>query len=75
MEREEAQKKRSRSLSVPSSDLVGGPNLSLEEWGALHGQQVRQDRDGGSTLAQSSNRFSTGLSDFSLARRVTTWGA
>ena len=66
MEREEARKKRSRSLSVPSSDLVGGPNLALQEWGALHGQQAGQDRGAimetlisrGSTLAQSSNRFS-----------------
>ena len=39
IEREEARKKRSRSLSVPSPDLVGGPDLSLQEWGALHGQR------------------------------------
>ena len=30
-EREEARKKRSRSLSVPSPDLVGGPDLSLQQ--------------------------------------------
>ena len=43
VEREEARKKRSRSLSVPSPDLVGGPNVTLQEWGALHDQLVGQD--------------------------------
>ena len=84
MEREGARKKRSRSLSVPSPDLVGGPNLVLQEWGALHGQQVGQDRGAimetlisrGSTLAQSSNRFSHWL-EGSLIQHVesSAWGA
>ena len=60
MERDEARKKRSRSLSVPSPDLVGSPDLALQ---ALHGQHTGQHRGAimetlisrGSTLAQSSN--------------------
>ena len=39
-EQEEARKKRSRSLSVPSPDLVGGPDLSLQHWGASHDDHV-----------------------------------
>ena len=64
IEREEVRKKRSRSLSVPSPDLVGG-DVSLREWGALHDQRVGEHQGAlmetlssrGSTLAQS-NRFS-----------------
>ena len=40
-EREEARKKRSRSLSVPSPDLVGGPGVTLQKWGALHDSACR----------------------------------
>ena len=66
IEREEARKKRVRSLSVPSPDLVGGPDVSLQEWGALHDQHVGQSQGAimetlisrGSTLAKNSNRFS-----------------
>ena len=65
VEREEARKKRSRSLSVLSSDLVAGPDVSLQECGALHDQHVGQPKGAimetlisrGSTMAQS-NRFS-----------------
>ena len=65
-EREEARKKRSRSLSVPSPDLVGGPDLLLQEWGALHDEHVVRGKGAimemlisrGSTLAASSNRIS-----------------
>ena len=65
IEREEVSKKRSRSLSVPSPDLVGGPDVSLQEWGAPRDQRVGQHQGAlmetlicrGSTLAQS-NRFS-----------------
>ena len=63
-EREEARKKRSRSLSVPSPNLIGGPDLSLQVWGALHDEHVRGKgtimetlTSRGSTLAASSNRF------------------
>ena len=64
IEREEVRKKRARSLSVPSPDLVGG-DVSLQEWGALQDQRVGQHQGAfmetlisrGSTLAQS-NRFS-----------------
>ena len=66
VEREEARKKRSRSLSVPSPDLIGGPDLTLQELLALHDQHVGQHKGAimetlisrGNTLAQSSNRFS-----------------
>ena len=65
-EREEARKKRSRSLSVPSPDLVGGPDLSLQDWGRLHDENVGRGKGAimetlinrGSTLAVNSNRFS-----------------
>ena len=65
IEREEAQKKRARSLSVPSADLVA-PALSLQEWSALHDEHVGQGRGAimetlinrGSSLVASSNRFS-----------------
>ena len=64
-EREEARKKRS-SLSVLSPHLVGGPHLSLREWGALHDQHVGQHKGAimetltsrGSTLALNSHRNS-----------------
>ena len=64
IEREEVRKKRSRSLSVPSPDLVGG-DVSLQERGVLQDQRVGQHQGAlmetlisrGSTLAQS-NRFS-----------------
>ena len=56
IEREEVRKKRSRSLSVPSPELVGG-NVSLQERGVLQDQRVGQTLiNHGSTLAQS-NRF------------------
>ena len=63
VERAEAPKK---SLSVPSPDLVGGPDLMLQEWDALHDQHVGQHKgpimetliSRGNTLAQSSPRFS-----------------
>ena len=63
-EREEARKKRSRSLSVPSPDLVGGSDLMLQEWGA--NEHVGRSRGAimetlisrGSTLVANSNRFS-----------------
>ena len=65
-EREEARKKRFGSLSVPSPDLVGGPDLSLQDWGALHDDHVGRGRGAimetstsrGSTLAANLNRFS-----------------
>ena len=64
IERKEVRKKRSRSLSVPSPDLVGD-DVSLQERGALQDQRVGQQKGAlmetlisrGSTLAQS-NRFS-----------------
>ena len=62
VEREEVRKKRSRSLSVPSPDLVGGPDVQDL---VLHDRRVGQHQGAlmetlisrGSTLAQS-NRFS-----------------
>ena len=42
-EREEARKKRSRSLSVLSPDLVGGSDLTLQEWGA-HDEHVGRSK-------------------------------
>ena len=41
---EEARKKRSRSLSVLSPDLVGGPDLSLQHWGASHDDHVERGK-------------------------------
>ena len=60
IEREEVRKKRSRSLSVPSPNLVGGPDVSLQGLGAqqrvgLHQGAFMETLI--STLAQS-NRFS-----------------
>ena len=63
IEREEVRKKRSRSLSVPSPDLVFGPGVSLQGWGAQQRVGLHQGAfmetliSRGSTLAQS-NRFS-----------------
>ena len=59
-------KKRFRSLSVPSPDLVGGPDVSLQEWGALHDERVGRSKGAimetlisrGSTWAANSDRFS-----------------
>ena len=74
MEREEALKKRSRSLSVPSPDLVKSPDLALQATGQHRGAIMETLISRGSTLAQSSNRF--GLRDLSShARRVVAWGA
>ena len=42
LEQEVTCKKRSRSLSKPSPDLVGGPDLSSQTWNALHGRHVGQ---------------------------------
>ena len=66
VEREEARKKRSRSLSVPSPDLVAGPDVTLQEWDALHDHHVGQDKGAimetliqrGSSMVTNSNRFS-----------------
>ena len=66
VEREEARKKRSRSLSVPSPDLVAGPDVTLQEWGALHDHHVGQDKGAimetliqrGSSMVTNSNWFS-----------------
>ena len=41
IKREDVWKKRSRSLSAPSPDLVGG-DVSLQEWGTLQDQRVGQ---------------------------------
>ena len=86
MEREEARKKRSRSLSVP--DLVGGPNLSLQEWRALHSQHAGQHRGAIMETLISRGSFGSefqpvqavGLRDLASvhrcpARRVVAWGA
>ena len=64
IERDE-RKKRSRSRSVHAAGLVDGPDVSLQEWGALHDQHVGQFQGAnmetlmsrGSTPMQS-NRFS-----------------
>ena len=59
--REEARKKRSRSLSVLSPDLVGGSDLTLQEWGAHEhvgrskGAIMETLISQGSTLASNSN--------------------
>ena len=45
-ERKEARKKLSRSLSAPSPDLVGAPDVTLQEWGALHDQHLGQHSGG-----------------------------
>ena len=69
MESEEARRKRSRSLSVPSPDLVGGPDVTLQEWGALHDEHVGRDKgtimetliqrgSSAGSMVASSNRFS-----------------
>ena len=65
IERDEVRKKRSRSQSVPAAELVDGPDVSLQEWGALHDQHIGQAQGAimetimsrGSTSLQS-NRFS-----------------
>ena len=89
MEREEARKKRSRSLSVPSPDLVGGPDLSLQEWerSTRPARRTAQRGDHGDSH-QPREHFGSefqlvqpiGLRDLASenrcpARRVVAWGA
>ena len=42
IEREEV--RQTRTLSVPSQDLVGGSDVSLQEWDALHDQRDGQQQ-------------------------------
>ena len=79
-EREEARKKRSRSLSVLSPDLINGPDLTLQERGcarpACRAAQRRSDGNSDQPREYVGPVFQSfqpvGLT---AARRVVLWGA